>query len=88
MSRVGRGALWPSSKVTSLDVPKFLTCFCLLQGIFGRRRKITSHDGCLLLVPVVFGVFNEEKDPCVVDFANKRLGGGWLGYGMAQEEHR
>lgn len=35
---------------------------------------------------VVFGVFNEEKDPCVVDFANKRLGGGWLGYGMAQEE--
>jgi len=35
---------------------------------------------------VVLGVFAEEKDPYVVDFANKRLGGGWLGYGMAQEE--
>jgi len=35
---------------------------------------------------VVFGVFQEDKEGCVVDFANKRLGGGWLSYGMVQEE--
>jgi len=35
---------------------------------------------------VVHGVFDEKGERCVVDFANKRLGGGWLGYGMVQEE--
>eukprot|EP00931_Biecheleriopsis_adriatica_P102061 TRINITY_DN77087_c0_g1_i1.p1 TRINITY_DN77087_c0_g1~~TRINITY_DN77087_c0_g1_i1.p1 ORF type:complete len:424 (+),score=96.58 TRINITY_DN77087_c0_g1_i1:169-1440(+) len=38
------------------------------------------------LPAVVHGVFEEEREPCVVDFANKRLGGGWLGYGCVQEE--
>lgn len=35
---------------------------------------------------VVFGKFDEKRERCIVDFANKRLGGGWLGYGMVQEE--
>lgn len=35
---------------------------------------------------VVRGVFDERTERCVVDFANKRLGGGWLSYGMVQEE--
>lgn len=35
---------------------------------------------------VVHGVFDEKGERCVVDFANKRLGGGWLSYGMVQEE--
>lgn len=35
---------------------------------------------------VVHGVFDEKSESCVVDFANKRLGGGWLSYGMVQEE--
>eukprot|EP00440_Ansanella_granifera_P010923 gb/GFBE01011846.1/.p1 GENE.gb/GFBE01011846.1/~~gb/GFBE01011846.1/.p1 ORF type:complete len:422 (+),score=88.67 gb/GFBE01011846.1/:1-1266(+) len=38
------------------------------------------------LPAVVRGVFEEERERCVVDFANKRLGGGWLGYGCVQEE--
>lgn len=35
---------------------------------------------------IVRGTFNESEEPWIVDFANKRLGGAWLGYGMAQEE--
>lgn len=35
---------------------------------------------------VVRGVFDERAERCIVDFANKRLGGGWLSYGMVQEE--
>lgn len=35
---------------------------------------------------VVRGVFDEKTEPCIVDFANKRLGGAWLSYGMVQEE--
>jgi hypothetical protein len=35
---------------------------------------------------VVRGIFDERSERCVVDFANKRLGGGWLSYGMVQEE--
>ena len=35
---------------------------------------------------VVHGVFDEAVEPCIVDFANKRLGGGWLSYGCVQEE--
>ncbi|CAE7031185.1 PARG [Symbiodinium sp. CCMP2592] len=35
---------------------------------------------------VVQGVFDEATEPCIVDFANKRLGGGWLSYGCVQEE--
>jgi len=35
---------------------------------------------------VVYGVFQEHKESCIVDFANKRLGGAWLSYGMVQEE--
>lgn len=35
---------------------------------------------------VVRGVYDERAERCIVDFANKRLGGGWLSYGMAQEE--
>lgn len=38
------------------------------------------------LPSIVFGVFDEREERCVVDFANKRLGGGWLSYGMVQEE--
>ncbi|CAE8618400.1 unnamed protein product [Polarella glacialis] len=38
------------------------------------------------LPAVVLGVFDERAERCVVDFANKRLGGGWLSYGMVQEE--
>ena len=38
-------------------------------------------------VPVlVEGIYDEKTERCVVDFANKRLGGGWLSYGMVQEE--
>jgi len=38
------------------------------------------------LPSLVSGKFDEKSEPCIVDFANKRLGGGWLGYGMVQEE--
>jgi hypothetical protein len=38
------------------------------------------------LPAVVAGVFDEKREACVVDFANKRLGGGWMSYGMVQEE--
>ena len=40
----------------------------------------------LQLPLVVHGVFDEATEPCIVDFANKRLGGGWLSYGCVQEE--
>ena len=40
----------------------------------------------LQLPMVVHGVFDEAEEPCIVDFANKRLGGGWLSYGCVQEE--
>ena len=43
-------------------------------------RRITH------LPAVVHGVFDEKNERCVVDFANKRLGGGWLSYGCVQEE--
>jgi len=45
-----------------------------------RQTKVTSVPA------VVHGVFDEENERCTVDFANKRLGGGWLGYGCVQEE--
>jgi len=35
---------------------------------------------------IVRGVFDERSERCVVDFANKRLGGAWLSYGCVQEE--
>lgn len=35
---------------------------------------------------LIRGAFNEKAERCIVDFANKRLGGGWLSYGMVQEE--
>jgi len=35
---------------------------------------------------VLPGGFPEEKVECMLDFANKRLGGGYLTYGMVQEE--
>ena len=38
------------------------------------------------LPAVVHGVFDEKNERCIVDFANKRLGGGWLSYGCVQEE--
>ena len=38
------------------------------------------------LPAVVHGVFDEKNEKCIVDFANKRLGGGWLSYGCVQEE--
>lgn len=38
------------------------------------------------LPAVVHGVFDEKTERCIVDFANKRLGGGWLSYGCVQEE--
>eukprot|EP00966_Prymnesium_polylepis_P120844 2792439-Prymnesium_polylepis.1 len=42
---------------------------------------------CTALVPeLIEGTFDEKAERCIVDFANKRLGGGWLSYGMVQEE--
>ena len=38
------------------------------------------------LPAVVHGGFDEKNERCIVDFANKRLGGGWLSYGCVQEE--
>jgi len=35
---------------------------------------------------LVLGIFDQKKERCIVDFANKRLGGSWLAYGMVQEE--
>ena len=35
---------------------------------------------------VVAGVYDEKRETCIVDFANKQLGGAWLSYGMVQEE--
>ena len=46
-----------------------------------RLQKRVNH-----LPAVVHGVFDEKNEKCVVDFANKRLGGGWLSYGGVQEE--
>lgn len=44
-------------------------------------QALVSH-----IPTVVFGKFDEKHERCLVDFANKRLGGGWLGYGHVQEE--
>lgn len=38
------------------------------------------------LPSVVHGCFDDKTERCIVDFANKRLGGGWLSYGCVQEE--
>lgn len=35
---------------------------------------------------VVDGLYDQKAEKCIVDFANKRLGGAWLSYGMVQEE--
>ena len=35
---------------------------------------------------LVKGTYDEKREKCIVDFANKRLGGGWLSTGMVQEE--
>lgn len=35
---------------------------------------------------IAFGKMDEKNERCIVDFANKRLGGGWLSYGQVQEE--
>jgi hypothetical protein len=45
------------------------------------------HITLLKQIPTTtYGPIQEEKMRYVVDFANKRLGGAWLSYGMAQEE--
>ena len=53
------------------------------SAAFGALCEETPVSG----VPeLVVGVFDEKKEACIVDFANKRLGGAWLSYGMVQEE--
>ena len=32
------------------------------------------------------GFYDQENESVIVDFANKRLGGGYFGYGFVQEE--
>jgi len=49
-------------------------------------KSVCASASVRRIPAVVFGVFDEKGERCVVDFANKRLGGGWLGYGMVQEE--
>lgn len=52
-------------------------------GMFETRM----NQKVLTRIPtVVFGKFDEKHESCVVDFASERLGGGWLSYGMVQEE--
>ena len=49
---------------------------------------LCTHTSAAELVPptLVEGVFDEKREACIVDFANKRLGGAYLSYGMVQEE--
>jgi len=49
-------------------------------------RNLSATKLVLSTPSVVRGVFDEQTERCIVDFANKRLGGGWLSYGMVQEE--
>jgi len=49
-------------------------------------RKRCDESRVMRIPGIKFGVFDESSERCIVDFANKRLGGGWLGYGMVQEE--
>lgn len=49
-------------------------------------KKLCDEKTVTSLPSVVRGIFDEKKERCIVDFANKRLGGGWLSYGMVQEE--
>eukprot|EP00927_Polykrikos_kofoidii_P078781 TRINITY_DN75595_c0_g1_i1.p1 TRINITY_DN75595_c0_g1~~TRINITY_DN75595_c0_g1_i1.p1 ORF type:complete len:427 (-),score=59.78 TRINITY_DN75595_c0_g1_i1:71-1351(-) len=49
-------------------------------------REQLTQARVLHIPTVVFGKFDEQNESCIVDFANKRLGGGWLGYGHVQEE--
>jgi len=56
---------------------------CEGEGEF--REKV--QNAIVRTIPSIeFGVMTEDTERCVVDFANKRLGGGWLSYGMVQEE--
>jgi len=49
-------------------------------------RKLRQTTLLTQLPMVAYGMYNERVEECIVDFANKRLGGGWLSYGMVQEE--
>lgn len=49
-------------------------------------KRLCAAATVRIIPAVVHGVFDEKGERCVVDFANKRLGGGWLSYGMVQEE--
>ena len=45
-----------------------------------RQAKVLS------IPSIAFGKMDEKNERCIVDFANKRLGGGWLSSGQVQEE--
>lgn len=47
---------------------------------------LTSSIRVTGLPDLITGIYDEKIETCIVDFANKRLGGAWLSYGMVQEE--
>eukprot|EP01062_Namystynia_karyoxenos_P032423 TRINITY_DN23907_c0_g1_i2.p1 TRINITY_DN23907_c0_g1~~TRINITY_DN23907_c0_g1_i2.p1 ORF type:complete len:446 (+),score=90.95 TRINITY_DN23907_c0_g1_i2:78-1340(+) len=53
---------------------------------FTAAQELAGRTQVTRVPPLVSGVFDEQRENCVVDFANKRLGGGWMSYGMVQEE--
>ena len=56
---------------------------CDGAGAFASLRRSCA----VARVPtLVDGVYDEKVERCIVDFANCRLGGAWLSYGMVQEE--
>mmetsp|Transcript_3766 Transcript_3766/g.8789 ORF Transcript_3766/g.8789 Transcript_3766/m.8789 type:complete len:414 (+) Transcript_3766:27-1268(+) len=67
------------------DEPVIMALF-RLKDVGEFERVCCSRAKVLELPLVVRGVFDEKRERCVVDFANKRLGGGWLSYGCVQEE--
>lgn len=73
------------------STPEYLDSVRVDAALFRLEDPAEFHLRCdsrtvTRLPMVVLGKFDEKNERCVVDFANKRLGGGWLSYGMVQEE--